>query len=225
MSRRNTEIKYIEGSTTYRPMPYGRFSGSPVVSLKLSSSETNAIKVNSLERMFENRGWKKKLNSGFARLHIYGDNPLSDEHIESLGYLFDVLDPRFVDIEIDADVLDNEPPRIIDQKADTYTVVFDVDNDEELVPNPDALKYITDRGRNYGDTQYIFKTNTVMCEDTVNDFSFEYNVYDSDIWLYPKGRKVGTTAEKARSLESVAKRNTWNLSPRMDLLSDYSEKE
>lgn len=222
MTNQNTKIQYVASSTGYQPMPYGTRAGEPTVSIKLSSSENNAVKVNSLESQFDSYGWKRKLNSGFARLRIYGDNPFADRHVEALDYLFDLIDPRFVDFEIQASELTQEPARVINIKADTITVVFD-ENDDELVKNTEVLDAITERGRKYGDTQFIFKCSSVMAEDTINQFTYDYSVYDSDVWVYPKGRKVNTTADNYDSLASVAKRNTWNLSPRMDLLADYEE--
>lgn len=224
MSKRDTKIRHHRNAIEYQPMPYGERAGEPTVSLKLSSSESNAIKVNSLEKQFENYNWKRKLNSGFARLRVYGDNPFADRHIEPLNYLFDLIDPRFVDIEIEASQLTQEPPRIISRKADTITVVFD-ENNEELASNGEILSKITERGRNYGDTQFIFKASSTTIEDKIKNFAFDYSVYDSDVWVYPKGRKINTTADSFEALASIAKRNTWNLSPRMDLLADYEEDE
>lgn len=224
MSNRNLEIRRMRNDIEYHPMRYGERAGEPTVSLKLSSSESNSIKVNSLENRFETYNWKRKLNSGFARLRIHGDNPFADYHLEPLNYLFDILDPRFIDVEIKATELDQEPPRIIDQRADTITVVFN-ENDDELVSNPDALEKLTDRGRKCGDSQYIFKASSSVIEDDIKQFTRDYKVYDSDVWVYPKGRKIHTTADNYESLTSIVKRNTWNLSPRMDLLSDFEEDE
>lgn len=208
----------------YHPMRYGERAGEPTVSIKLSSSDSNSIKVNSLEGQFERYNWKRKLNSGFARLRIHGDNPFADYHMESLDYLFEVIDPRFIDLEIEASDLEQTPPRVISQRADTITVVFS-ENDDELVQNEEALRELAERGRKYGDTQFIFKSSSAVVEDDIKQFSRDYKVYDSDIWVYPKGRKVKTTANNYEALTSITKRNTWNLSPRMDLLADYEEDE
>jgi hypothetical protein len=224
MTNQNTEIRHIRNAIEYKPMEYGERAGEPTVSIKLSSSESNSIKVNSLDKQFRSYNWHRKINSGFARLRIHGDNPFADRHVESLNYLFELLDPRFVDFEIKASELTQEPARVISRKADTITVVFD-ENDDDLVNNTEALQNLAERGRKYGDTQFIFKTSSTTCEDTIKDFAREYKVYDSDIWIFPKGRKVKTTADNWDGLCSVAKRNTWNLSPRMDLISDYEEDE
>lgn len=218
MTNQNTKIKHID--STFRMMPYGERAGQPTISLKLSSSESNAIKVNSLESMFERYNWKRKVNSGFARLHIHGDNPLADRHLESLNYLFDLLDPRFVDIEIEASELTQEAPRVINNKADTYTVVFD-ENDDEITSDTEVLSGICERARSFGDSQFLFKASGTTFEDDVRQFSYDYGVYDSDIWLYPKGRKVHTVSDNYEQLETIAKRNTWNVSPRMDIVSSY----
>jgi len=67
MTRRNTEIKFIQSGTGYNPMSYGKYAGQPTVSVKLSSSSQNSWKVNSLESMFINNNWKQKITSGYAR--------------------------------------------------------------------------------------------------------------------------------------------------------------
>lgn len=224
MSNRNLELKRVTGGIDYHPMRYGKRAGQPTVSVKLSSSENNSIKVTSLESQFTRYNWKRKINSGYARLRIHGDNPFADHHMEALNFFFETLDPRFVDIEIEASNLTQSPPRVIGRKADTITVVFD-ENDDELVANEEALREIAERGRKYGDTQFIYKASSTVVEDDIDEFSREYKVYDSDIWVYPKGRKVKTASENLQALKSVSKRNTWNLSPRMDLLESYDEEE
>lgn len=215
MTRSNTEIRFIQSQTGFGPMPHGNFAGEPTVSLKLSSSDNKSMKVNSLESMFENNGWKQKLSSGYARLRIYGDNPLHDRHADSLEYLIDVLDARFIDIEVDEKYINERPSRYISRKADTYSFIIDTTRDEKKYDH-ETMEYISDIASN-GSGQYFMKADSVTCEDYVKNFSWDYNVYDSDIWLYPKGKKRSSIDESREKIEKVAKRNTWNLSPRMDI--------
>lgn len=222
MSRANTEIKFIRGKSGYNPMSYGQFSGQPTVSLKLSSSETNSMKVNSLENLWLSRNWKRKISSGYARLRIFGNDPFSDEHKDSIEFLIDKMDPRFLDMEIRDKYIDKEPSRYIQRKTDTYTFFIDITKDETLY-NPETMDYLSNNVANGGNAQYIFKVDSITCEDPIKKFRREYGLYDSEIWLYPKGRKRQTMEENLESIKTVAKRNKWNVSPRMDVMVKKDE--
>ena len=224
MTRANTEIKFIQEKSGYEPMAYGEFSGQPTVSLKLSSNSNNAMKVNSLENLWNSRNWKRKLSSGYARLRIFGNDPFAEEHRESIEFLIDKINPRFLDFEIEDKFLDKKPPRYIQRKADTYSFFFDAAKDSTRY-DPDILKHMTESVANYGNAQYIFKVESVMCEDPIKQFSRDYKVYDSDIWLFPKGRKRETMEDNLDSIVNIAKRNSWNVSPRMDLRVDKTDEE
>lgn len=220
MVRSDTEIRYIAGQTNYGPMDYGKYAGEPVVNLKLSSSKQNGIKVTSLRDMFDNNGWLRKLQRGNARLNIYGDDPSANRHAEPIDYLNDVFDPEFLDLQLDGEEVSSVPSGFFGNKINTVSLVFDLasgepDYDEQIV------EQIIDLATNKADFQVIFKVDSVGCESYVQDFAREYNIYDSDIWLFPKGRKVSTTADSLRKAQTVAKRNTWNVSPRVDLLKDF----
>jgi hypothetical protein len=219
MTRRDTEIKVIRDQTSYEPMGHGKFSGQPTVSVKLSSAESNSIKVVSLESLFQRYGWKRKLRSGDARLRIYGDNPFSEEHSEALDFLFDLLNPRFIDFEVKDIHIQEEPIRSIRRRADTFSFVFDVTKEDERF-DPEVMKNLSDFCNSHGNAQYIFKSDSVSQEDDIKEFKRKYGVYDWDVWLYPKGEKQSTVSESRESIETVAKRNTWCLSPRMDIISD-----
>lgn len=222
MTRTNTEIKFIQDSTSYGPMPHGQFAGEPTVSIKLSSSESNAMKVNSLENIFISRNWKQKLTSGYARLRIYGDSPFHERHEEALEYLFDVLDPRFVDVELEDRYIDQEPSTYIKRKIDTYTFVIDVTRDSPAY-DVNTLSQISRNYASDGNAQYLFKTDSVTCEDEVRQFAEDYRLYDSEVWLYPKGRKASTMQESIDSIRPVAKRHAWNVSPRLDVEADTED--
>lgn len=222
MTRANTEIKRIKSKTSYGPMPYGQFAGQPTVSIKLSSSDSNGIKVQSLQNVFNSRKWEQKITSGYARLRIYGDNPFHERHRESLEYLFDVFDPRFIDVELEDKYINEEPSTYIKRKIDTYTFVIDATRDEPRY-DIDTLNKISNDYASSGNAQYIFKADTVMCEDYIRKFTRDYKVYDSEVWLYPKGRKASTVYENREPVETVAKRNTWNVSPRMGVELDEQD--
>lgn len=180
------------------------------------------MKVNSLENIFEARNWASKLNSGYARLRIFGDSPFHERHEDALEYLFDILDPRFIDIELDDKDIDQEPSTFIKRKIDTYTFVIDTTRDSPAY-DIDTLAKLSKNNASQGNAQYIFKADSVTCEDYIQNFCRDYNLYDSDVWLYPKGRKASTVNESLEAIESVAKRNTWNVSPRIGVEVDNDE--
>lgn len=220
MTRRNIEVNYIKSGTNYGPMPYGQFAGQPTVSLKLSSSDQNSIKVNSLENIFRSRNWKRKLNSGYARLRIYGSDPFSEENAEALDYLFDLLDPRFIDFEIEDKYIDKEPLRIIKQRIDTFSFFFDMTKDEVRY-DPDVLADLIDGTRSSAaNVQFICKVDSASQENGIRNFRNNYQVYDSDFWMYPKGTKPESVYESREKVVNFAKRNKWNVSPRMDVEFD-----
>lgn len=224
MSRTNTEIRRINQGSGYETMQYGPYAGTPTVLLKLSKSDSNSIKVNSLEKQFQTYGWKSKLKSGFARLHVYGHDPFAEEHEEALNYLIDVVDPRFVDFEIEEQYADKLPSRNIKNKLDTITFMMDLSSDKKNF-DPETMEEFCSNPISYGELQYMFKADSTPHEKEIANFSRNYSVYDSDIWVYPKGRKLETTCENISMMENICKRNTWNLSPRMDLLHDYEPEE
>lgn len=224
MTRTNTKIKYIKDKSGYEPMPYGQFSGRPTVSLKLSSNVHNSMKVNSLEGMWRSRNWKRKLSSGYARLRVFGNDPFSEEHRESIEFLIDKINPRFLDMEIEDKFIDKEPSTYIQRKIDTYTFFIDMTKDD-IRYDPETMKYLSENIANDGNAQYIFKVDSVMAEDSIKKFRREYNIYDSDIWLFAKGRKRETMEDTLSSVTNVAKRNKWNVSPRMDLMMETEDEE
>ena len=224
MTRTNTEIRRINRASGYETMRYGPHAGIPTVLVKLSKSDTNSIKVSSLEKQYQTYGWKSKLKSGFARLYIYGHNPFGEEHQDALEYLFDVIDPRYVDFEIDEKYADTLPSRQIKEQLDTIT--FNVDlADGDIGFDEETVQEITSNPTDYGDLKFLFKADSTSDEETINNFSYEYPVYDSDIWVYPKGRKMKTATENFELIENICKRNTWNISPRVDLLDGFEPEE
>lgn len=182
------------------------------------------MEVNSLENIFISRNWKQKLTSGYARLRIFGDNPFHERHEESLEYLFDVLDPRFIDVELEDRFINEEPSTYIKRMIDTYTFFIDATR-EEPAYDINTLTKISKDYASDGNAQYIFKADSVMCEDYIQQFCNDYRLYDSEVWLFPKGRKASTMNESLDSIESVAKRNTWNVSPRIGVKTDNDTSE
>jgi organic radical activating enzyme len=134
------------------------------------------------------------------------------------------MDPRFLDIEVQDKFINKEPSRFTQRRTDTYTFLIDMTKDE-IRYDFETLDYISENIANDGNAQYLFKVDSVMCEDPIKNFRREYNIYDSDIWLFPKGRKRRTMEETLPNIINVAKRNRWNVSPRMDLMTDTDEEE
>ena len=223
MTGQDREIRYIQKNSGYDPMTHGMFSGQPTVSLKLSSSDSNAMNIKSLEKLMISYKWKKKLDSGYARLRIFGHDPLSEEHAEALEFLFDVIDPRFVDFELEEEYITSVPSRAIQRKADTYTLFFDMTKDDEY--DEEALEYLLENCTNHGSGQFMFKSDSSVHESEIREFAIEHRIHDSDIWVYPKGRKVSTVKKNLETVENYAKRNSWNVSPRTDVIHGFEEAE
>jgi len=224
MTRSDTEIRRINRASGYETMRYGPHAGKPTVMLKLSKADSNNIEVTSLEKQYDSYGWKSKLNSGFARLYVYGHDPFGEEHREALEFLFDVIDPRFVDFEIDEQYADKTPSRTIKNKLDTITFRVDLSNGETEY-DPEVIDEFASNPVSYGDLSFMFESDSSSHEQDIINFSYEYPVYDSDIWVYPKGRKMKTATENFELVENICKRNTWNVSPRADLLSGFEPEE
>lgn len=220
MSLSNTEIRYLNDKTGYMPYPYGRNAGEPTVQLVLSKSDTNIHKLGNLDKSMSRYGWKRKLKSGFARLRVKGSRPLDDMHIEALSALNDIADPRFIDIELRGNDINREPSRITDTFTDSYSLFIDPQKEKY---EEDALQFFVDRSRNFGDCEFIFKVKSFTDEDRVEDISRRFKMYDSDVYLYPVGNKMHTVAENTEKCVEMAKRNTWNISPRFDIVREYHE--
>lgn len=220
MTLSNRTIRYIDDSTGYNPYPYGKLAGQPTVQLTLSKSDTNARELGDLDNKMMRYGWKRKLKSGFARLRVKGSRPLGDIHIRSLDALNDMIDPTFVDIELEGNDIDREPPRTIDTFADSYSLFI---NPQKEKYDEEAMEFFTDRSRSFGDCEFIFRVKAFGDEERIEEISRKYKMYDSDVWLYPVGRKMESIAENTEKCVGMAKRNTWNISPRFDVVRQFNE--
>jgi hypothetical protein len=217
----NVDIKYIRDHTHYHPFPYGKRAGEPTVQLRLSKSDSNEAMLSTIEKKWASYGWKSKLRSGFARLRLKGANPLDDEHLEMYQAFEQLMDPRFLDVELTDEEVNQEPSRTLDNMADSFS--FFMTGNEDF--DPDVFQTFAERSRNYGDCEFIFKVKVWGDEDYIKKMSRKYQIYDSDIWLYPVGEQVNTLAENHEKCVDMATRNTWNVSPRFDVIEDYEEED
>ena len=215
----NINVKYIRDGTWYAPYPYGDKAGQPTVQLKLSESDSNAAMLSTIEKKWASYGWKSKLRSGFARLRLKGTNPLDDEHLEMLNAFDQLVDPRFLDVELDGREVDQEPSRTLDNMADSFSFFL---TDHKRF-DPDVFESFAERSRNYGDCEFIFKVTSWNDEDYIEEVSRKYQLYDSDIWLFPVGESVDSVADNFEKCSDMATRNTWNVSPRFDVIDKYGE--
>lgn len=220
MSRNNTEIRIIRNSMEYGPMPYGAKAGIPTVRVTLSSSDSNVERVGSIENLFNNYNWKQKLRSGFSRFRVGGHEPLSDMHREGIEVLSDLVGARFLDIELDGgDAISHTPSRTIQNTVDSFSLIVPIDRSYD----DDAFNFFAERSKNFGDVDFIFKVGKYGDIDTIESVSYDHNIYDSDIYLYPKGRKVSTVSDNLEKCVKGAKKNQWNVSPRMDIIQNHVE--
>lgn len=222
MTQRNTELRVPRDRMNYGIKGYGIHSGTPTVSLQLSSDETNAQKISTFDSLFGNYNWKQKLQSGFARLRLHGTDPLNDElHLEGLSSLYSVIDPRFVDIEIGPSYIDKEPSRTVQNMTDLYSLFVPLDRDFD----DDVFEYFVDQSRKFGNVEFVFEVDSETDKKYINGISRDYKIYDSDIYLRPKGRKVHTVRDNYETCVKMAKSHTWNVSPRMDVVEEYQREE
>jgi len=221
MSITNVTLGMNQTSTDYGPFPHGSHAGTPVVDFTVSEADDNQMEVRSIEGLFERYKWDRKVNSGFARLQFSGQNVFKDIHLEGISEFSRLLDARFVDFEVGLQEFNTVPPREVQNIADYYRVFVpeDYDFDERV------MDFYTEQANNYGNVDFIFKVDSSTDDGYIEDVSREYTMYDSDVWLFPKGWKMKTVSDRYKYCEKFAKSNAWNVSPRLDIMSQYSEDE
>lgn len=215
------EIRIIENGYEFGPYPHGEFAGQPTVSIKLSSANSNATKIGSLDRMFEGWGWKQKVESGYARLRWKGSNPLSEIHTDAIDVADNIINPTFVDFELDQQSITREPSRDVKRIADHFTLFVPTDGSYD----DDAMEWFADQSRSHGNVEFLFNVGDYEDDEFVKQFSRDYKIYDSDISLYPRGRKPNTVKDSYDSCVKWAKRNSWNISPRFDVWDGFDVEE
>lgn len=208
-----------QGSVNYGPFAYGSHAGTPVVDFAVSASENNQMKVRSIDSLFARYNWKRKLSSGFARLQFNGENVFDEQHSEGIAEFSRLLNARFIDFEVKRNELNTDVPREIKKVADYYRVFVpdDYDFDEYVMDS------FSDQSSSFGNAEFLFKVDSATDEKYVKDIVNEYGIYDSDVWLYPKGWKAETVSERMSDVKKIAKRNSWNISPRIGIMDGASE--
>lgn len=219
MTVSDIELRINEQAMTYGPFSYGSKAGQPTVDVVLSLNDDNAKPVTSIESQFANWDWKRKLSSGVARLRFSGNGVMSGEHDEAIGELARLLDARFVDFEVSSSELDQKPSREIQNLADSYSIFVPKDSSFD----GEVLEHYSDQASSYGDIEFLFKVEKTTDEQRIYDIVDEYKIYDWDVWLYPKGRKARSVSERFDIAYDIAKRNTWQHSPRLGITPLASE--
>jgi len=117
----------------YRTCPHGPNAGKPEVYLKLSKSDQNQIDPGTLDGKFSQYNWNKKLKNGFANLRVFGNDPLSEEHRDVFEVIDDIINPRFLHIELSDSDITEVPNRYIQNMVDSFSlfVPFDGSYDDE----------------------------------------------------------------------------------------------
>lgn len=209
-----------QGSTSYGPFSYGSHAGEPVVDVAVSESESNQMQVRSIKNIFETYNWRRKINSGFARMQFHGKNVILDQHSEGIQRFSDLLDARFVDFEIREKELNHaEPSHSVKREADYYRVFVP----EERNFDPEVFQFYVDQANSFGNVDFLFKIDAHNDDEYVNSIINEYRIYDSDVWLFPKGRKVSTISERMQTATDFGKRHSWNVSPRLGIMAQAQE--
>jgi hypothetical protein len=206
-------------STSFGPFAYGSHAGTPVVDFSVSESDSNQLEIRSIDSLLESYNWKRKLSSGFARIQFNAENVFKEQHAEGISELSRLINARFVDFEVNRGELGTMPPREVKNVADFYSVFVpgDYDFDE------DVMEFFSNQANSFGSAEFIFKIDSSTDDQYVNQIVNEYNLYDSDVWLFPKGWKAETVSERFDYAEGFAKSNAWNVSPRMGIMSQASE--
>lgn len=205
------------GSTSYGPFSYGSYSGNPVVDFSLSTSEDNQMPVRSIENILDGWNWKRDINSGFARLQFNGRDLFDGQHTEGIGELTRIIDARFVDFEVKD--LEEKPPRELQNIADYYRIFVPDDFDYDR----DVLQFYAEQSKNFGNVEFIFKVDSWDDDEYVKEVVDEYKIYDSDVWLFPRGRKARTVSERMELAVDFSKKHTWNVSPRLGIMMGAKE--
>jgi hypothetical protein len=220
MTVSNLKLGMNQGSTTYGPFSYGSHTGEPVVDFAVSEADQKKMKIQSIDSMLDSWNWKRKLSSGFARLQFNGQNVFKDEHAEGISELSRILDARFVDFQVERRELnDKKPPRELKNIADYYRVFVPKDHDFD----EDVFEFFVEQSNRYGNVDFVFKVDNYDDDEYVSQISRSYNIYDSHIWLYPKGWKLKTVSERMEHAIDMSKGNTWNLSPRLDITANAQD--
>ncbi len=218
MTVKDLKIGVNHDKSARRPISYGSLAGLPSVGIRLSISENKKTEVPNFQRKMENWNWTKGLSSGFSRLR-FSNNPFHEDNAESISELSRLLNARFVDVILSENEITEKPPRNLDRAVDFYSIFVPLDEDFD----EEVFEYFVRKSRDYGDCEFIFKVKSNYDEQNIRKFSTDWGIYDSDIWLYPNSRKITTLPEKMRICNRIAMRNSWNVSPRMDLVSEADE--
>lgn len=199
--------------------PYGPIGGEPAVEIKLSESDDNVWSIGRTKKQFDGWNWTPRLKSGRVWLHFKGTNPLSEEHVEMIDNLTTAINPSKVSVEVNGRELPYGPPEELDDVVDSYTILIDPSNDLDS----DSLQSFSDRNRKKRDTTFLFKTQVHSDEDKILPITENYTIYDDDVMLFPKGRKVETVSDSMKKCYTIGKRNMWKVSPRLDVIGEYEE--
>lgn len=208
-----------QGTTKYGSFGYGSHAGVPVVDFSVSESKQRQMGLRSIDNIFENNNWKRKIDSGFARLQYNGKNVFNEEQTHEIVEMSRILNARFVDFEVKKNELHQKPPRQIRNVADYYRIFVP----DDYAFDDSVLQHFADESSSHGNAEFLFKVSSESDERYIDDIVRQYNMYDSDIWLYPKGRKAKTVSERMQTAMSIANRNTWNVSPRLAILANARE--
>jgi hypothetical protein len=215
MTASNTEIGIEDFN--YTICPYGRYAGEPTVEIVTSKDESNRKTVRSLDRQFNRYNWGGKLRSGFARMRIRGEDPLHPTYWDFMEDFSTVADPRFVDLEVEGSDITGDILRTTRSLVDSYTFIISEDKNY----NDPTLDEFAENARKSGDSEFVFKVKSWTDEDWISEVTRLYSIYDSDVWLMPVGDDVDTVAENIEKCVTMAKSNTWNVSPRFDVMLEH----
>jgi hypothetical protein len=219
MSIQDLHIGFNQQSSTFGPFSYGRQAGKPTLDFVVSKNDEKKQKVRSVESMFDGWTWKNKVSSGFSRLRFSGSDIDTGNQDEAITTLARLLDARFVDMEFGQNQIERIPPREIQNSIDFYSLFVPTDRrfDE------DVFEWFADQSQSYDNVEFLFKFESQSDEEKIHQIVNDYRIYDSNVYLYPTGRRVDTASPRYEDAMKVANRQTWNVSPRIGLLASAQE--
>lgn len=231
MTRTTTKID-VHGITP-QIVRRGPFAGHPALYITLGPGTDKTYTVQSILNQVESYNWRKRLEAPetllvFDWMETGGgrSDPLHRKHVDGIVALMQVLGDTETLVKTPASRI---PADHIERYVDHYYVEIPAEDlDDRLTtgnPGNPPVGYLAGISRDGSDTtaHFLHTVTAPIPEDDLNAFRSEYKVPKEHVWLVPAGDSPELVAPIASDAEMAAKRNRWNVSPRMDLVELMKE--
>lgn len=222
MTRQNTHLDAHNYS--YQIVRNGPFAGSPAVIVTVGSEIDQKLTIRSLKRQFENWNWTRALGRhapfifrGEERENTAPASPLDRKHEEGIVALIDVIGPDTVVMEAQGS---KKPVERVRKRTNRYIIRLSLDQMKSWSEGGNEVWEWFADGHRYNDfaVDWLLESYRERDEELLEQFSRRYRVDDQHIYLEPFGDTVEEVEPKFRSLEKIAKRHGWKVTPRLDIL-------